>query len=210
MAIQKVCVYCGSSPGKSAQFLQAANSLGRELGKRQLTLVYGGSSMGLMGEVARSVIAAGGKVIGIIPRILADQKITIEGLSDLRVVKDMHERKTVMSELSDGFIAMPGGYGTYEEFFEALTWLQLGIHSKPCGLLNVSGYYDKLLDFLDHAVDEMFIHKPHRELILSSENAESLLEQFINYQPAQINKVEWLHHMADWQRSQQQGQAKGS
>ncbi|MDP2965208.1 MAG: TIGR00730 family Rossman fold protein [Pelolinea sp.] len=205
MTMQSVCVYCGSSPGRSSDYLRAAKDLGAELGRRRLTLVYGGSGVGLMGEVARSAIEAGGKVVGVIPQALAEQKIAFEGLADLRVVKDMHERKAVMAELSDGFIALPGGYGTYEEFFEALTWLQLGIHTKPCGLMNVNGYYDKLLEFLDHAVDELFIHKPHRDLILSSDQPGALLDQFMNYQPVRINKTEWVHQMADWKQAHPEG-----
>ena len=175
MAIQSVCVYCGSSPGRSPVYLNAAKDLGAEFGKRGITLVYGGSGVGLMGEVARSAIASGGKVIGVITQALLEQNVAFDGLFELRVVKDMHERKSVMAELSEGFIALPGGYGTYEEFFEMLTWLQLGIHSKPCGLLNVDGYYDKLLEFLDHAVDEQFIHKPHRALILASDQPGALI-----------------------------------
>lgn len=205
MTIQSMCVYCGSSPGRSPVYLKAAKDLGAEFGRRGLTLVYGGSNIGLMGEAARSAIAAGGKVIGVIPQALADQEIAFEGLTDLRVVKDMHERKAVMAGLSDGFIALPGGYGTYEEFFEALTWLQLGIHTKPCGLLNVNGYYDKLLEFLDHAVDELFIHKPHRDLILASDQAGDLLNQFMDYQPVRINKTDWVHQMADWQQAHPDG-----
>ena len=203
MTIHSICVYCGSSPGRLPDYLNAARVLGASFGRRGLTLVYGGASVGLMGAVARSSIEAGGKVIGVIPRELAEKNIALEGLSELRVVKDMHERKAVMAELSDGFIALPGGYGTYEEFFEALTWLQLGIHTKPCGLLNVNGYYDSLLKFLDHAVDELFIHKPHRELILSSDNPEDLIEEFITYQPVRINKTDWVHQMADWHKSQE-------
>jgi hypothetical protein len=205
MAIQSVCVYCGSSPGKSTVYLNTAKDLGAELGRRGLTLVYGGSNIGLMGEVAKSAIAAGGKVIGVITQALVEQKVAFEGLAELRIVRDMHERKSVMAEFSDGFIALPGGYGTYEEFFEALTWLQLGIHTKPCGLLNADGYYDKLLEFLDHAVDEQFIHKPHRDLILSSDQPEVLLDQFINYLPVRINKTEWVHQMADWKQAHPEG-----
>ena len=197
MAIESVCVYCGSSPGRSPVYLNAAKDLGAEFGQRGITLVYGGSTIGLMGEVARSAIASGGKVIGVITQALLEQKVAFDGLSDLRVVKDMHERKSVMAELSDGFIALPGGYGTYEEFFEMLTWLQLGIHSKPCGLLNVGGYYDKLLEFLDHAVDEQFIHKPHRDLILASDQPGALLDQIINYQHVSFNKTEWALHMTE-------------
>jgi uncharacterized protein (TIGR00730 family) len=158
-----------------------------------------------MGELARSAIESGGKVIGVITQALVDEKVAFEGLADIRVVKDMHERKAVMAELSDGFIALPGGYGTLEEFFEALTWLQLGIHTKPCGLLNINGYYDKLLEFLDHAVDEMFIHKPHRDLILSSDKPGNLLDQFAAYQMVRINKTEWVHQMSDWKRKQTEG-----
>ena len=205
MTLQSVCVYCGSSPGRSPRYLRAAKELGAEFGRRGLTLVYGGSSVGLMGELARSAIETGGKVIGVITQSLVDQKVAFEGLAELRVVKDMHERKAVMAELSDGFIALPGGYGTYEEFFEALTWLQLGIHTKPCGLLNANGYYDKLLEFLDHAVEEMFIHKPHRDLILSSDQPGALLDQFMNYQPVRINKTEWVHQMADWKQAHPEG-----
>ena len=179
--------------------------MGTEFGRRGLTLVYGGSGVGLMGEIARSAIEAGGKVVGVITQALVEQKVAFEGLADLRVVKDMHKRKAVMAELSDGFIALPGGYGTYEEFFEALTWLQLGIHTKPCGLLNIDGYYDKLLEFLDHAVDEMFIHKPHRDLVLVSDQPKALLDQFKNYLPVHINKTEWVHQMADWKQAHPEG-----
>ena len=205
MNINSVCVYCGSSPGRSPDYLHTAKDLGAEFGRRGLTLVYGGSGVGLMGEVARSTIEAGGRVVGVIPQALVEQKIAFEGLAELRVVKDMHERKAVMAELSDGFIALPGGYGTYEEFFEALTWLQLGIHTKPCGLLNVNGYYDKLLEFLDHAVAELFIHKPHRDLIISSDQPGALLDQLMNYQPVRINKTEWVHQMADWKQAHPEG-----
>lgn len=205
MTMQSICVYCGSSPGRSHVYLDAARELGAEFGRRGLTLVYGGSGVGLMGEIARSAIDAGGKVVGVITQALAEDKIAFEGLTELRVVKDMHERKAVMAELSEGFIALPGGYGTYEEFFEALTWLQLGIHTKPCGLLNVNGYYDKLLEFLDHAVDELFIYKPHRDLILSSVQPAALLDRFMNYQPVRINKTDWVHQMADWKQAHPEG-----
>jgi uncharacterized protein (TIGR00730 family) len=162
-----------------------------------MTLVYGGSTIGLMGEVARSAIASGGKVIGVITQALLEQKVGFNGLSDLRIVKDMHERKSVMAELSEGFIALPGGYGTYEEFFEMLTWLQLGIHSKPCGLLNAGGYYDKLLEFLDHAMEEEFIHEPHRKMILASDQPGALLDQIITYQHVSFNKTEWALHLSE-------------
>jgi uncharacterized protein (TIGR00730 family) len=202
MNFEKVCVYCGSSPGRSEDYFDAAKELGAECGRRNLTLVYGGSRVGLMGALANSAVVAGGKVIGVITQALVDENVAFEGPAEIRVVKDMHERKAVMAELSDGFIALPGGYGTYEEFFEALTWLQLGIHTKPCGLLNINGYYDKLLEFLDHAVEEMFIYKPHRDLILSSDKAGKLLDLFTAYQNVRINKTEWVHQMSDWKRKQ--------
>ena len=197
MAIESVCVYCGSSPGRTPVYLNAAKELGAEFGRRGITLVYGGSGVGLMGEVARSAIASGGKVIGVITQALLEQKVAFDGLTELRVVKDMHERKSVMSELSNGFIALPGGYGTYEEFFEMLTWLQLGIHSKACGLLNVDNYYDKLLEFLDHAVDEQFIHEPNRAMILASDKPGALLDQILNYQHVGFNKTEWALRMTE-------------
>jgi uncharacterized protein (TIGR00730 family) len=197
MTIQSVCVYCGSSPGRSPIYLGAAKELGAEFGNRGITLVFGGSGVGLMGEVARSAIASGAKVVGVITQALVAQNIAFDGLTELQIVKDMHERKSAMADLSDGFIALPGGYGTYEEFFEMLTWLQLGIHSKPCGLLNAGGYYDKLLEFLDHAVDEEFIHKPHRELILASDQPGELLDQIINYQHVRFDKTEWARNMTD-------------
>jgi len=200
MAIQSVCVYCGSSPGRSPVYLGAAKNLGAEFGKRGITLVYGGSGVGLMGEVARSAIASGGKVIGVITQALAAQNVAFDGLAELQIVKDMHERKSAMAGLSDGFIALPGGYGTFEEFFEMLTWLQLGIHSKPCGLLNAGGYYDKLLEFLDHAVEEEFIHKPHRKLILASDQPDVLLDQIINYKHVRFDKTEWALRLSEQKR----------
>jgi uncharacterized protein (TIGR00730 family) len=205
MKMQSICVYCGSSPGRSPDYLSAARELGVEFGQRGLTLVYGGSAVGLMGAIAQSAIESGGKVVGVITQALAEQNIAYKGLTDLRVVKDMHERKAVMAELSDGFIALPGGYGTYEEFFEALTWLQLGIHTKPCGLLNINGYYDKLLEFLDHAVDEMFIYKPHRDLMLSSDKPAILLDQIMNFQPVRISKTEWVRQMGEWKEAHPEG-----
>ncbi|HUV15602.1 MAG TPA: TIGR00730 family Rossman fold protein [Pelolinea sp.] len=196
MKIKSICVYCGSSPGRLPDYMRAANELGSEIGRRGLTLVYGGAGVGLMGEVARAALATGGRVVGVIPQALAEQEIAFSGLLELRVVKDMHERKAVMADLADGFIALPGGFGTFEEFFESLTWFQLGIHTKPCGLLNINRYYDQMLSFLDHAVKEMFIHKPHRDLIMASENAAELLDMFAAYQPVRINKAEWVRQMA--------------
>jgi hypothetical protein len=170
--------------------------LGGEVGRRGIRLVYGGAGVGLMGEVARAALAAGGQVLGVIPQALVTQGIASTDAIELRVVKDMHERKAAMAELSDGFIALPGGFGTLEEFFEALTWQQLGIHTKPCGLLNINGYYDNLLKFLDHAVGEMFIHKPNNDMILASDKPVDLIERILNYTPVKMDKVHWVKEMS--------------
>jgi hypothetical protein len=199
MEINSICVYCGSSPGRQPEYLQAAHALGTIIGERGIRLVYGGARVGLMGEVARAALAAGGKVIGIMPRALVDQEIACVSEIELRVVKNMHERKASMADLSDGFIALPGGFGTFEEFFEVLTWQQLGIHSKPCGLLNVLGYYDGLLSFIDHAMNEMFIHHTNKKLILSSKDPAQLIEQFFQFQPVKMNKARWVREMSDLQ-----------
>jgi len=197
MEINSICVYCGSSPGRQPEYVQAAQALGAEIGKRGIRLVYGGARVGLMGEVARAALTAGGKVIGIMPKALVDQEIACVSEIELRVVNDMHERKAAMADLSDGFIAMPGGFGTFEEFFEVLTWQQLGIHAKPCGLLNIQGYYDGLLSFIDHAVEEMFIHHSNKDLILASKDSAQLIEQFLEFQPVKMNKARWVREMAD-------------
>jgi len=159
-------------------------------------LVYGGGRVGVMGAVADAVIEAGGEVIGVIPRGLVDKEVAFTELSDLRVVPSMHERKALMVKLSDGFIALPGGLGTFEEFFEVLTWAQLNIHHKPCGLLNVAGYYTALMSFLDHAVDEQFIEAGHRGMLLIDEEPEGLLRKFGRYQPPKIDKTAWALQMA--------------
>jgi uncharacterized protein (TIGR00730 family) len=195
MEMKKICVYCGSSPGKNPDYLEAARSVGRELAQRGITLVYGGGRSGLMGEVARAALAADGRVIGVIPEALRDQELAFKEVTELHVVSSMHERKALMAELSDGFIALPGGYGTLEEIFEVLTWVQLGFHTKPCGLLNIDHYYDSLLKFLDHSVEEHFIHQPHRDLILQAEEPADLLESFATYQPLPMNKAAWVLKM---------------
>lgn len=196
MNINSLCVYCGSTPGRLPDYTQAAQDLGSEIGRRGIRLVYGGAGVGLMGEVARAALAAGGQVVGVIPQALVAQEMVSADAIELRMVKDMHERKAAMANLSDGFIALPGGFGTFEEFFEALTWQQLGIHTKPCGLLNIKGYYDDLLKFLDHAVDEMFIHKPHNAMILASNKPVDLIEQFLLYAPVEMNKAHWVKEMS--------------
>ena len=186
-----MCVFCGSSPGAGAAYVRATRELGRLLVKHDFGLVYGGGRVGLMHEIATEVHQRGGEVIGVIPRMLLERELGNRELSDLRVVGTMHERKALMAELADAFIALPGGLGTLEEIFEALTWTQLGIHHKPCGLLNVGGYYDCLLEFVDHAVSEGFIAAGHRALILLEEDPEALLFKLEGYCPAAVDKARW-------------------
>ena len=197
MEINAICVYCGSSPGRSPVFRTAAQQLGAEIASRGIHLVYGGASVGLMGEVARAALAGGSKVTGVIPQTLADQEVAFMELDDLIVVNSMHERKARMAEMADGYIAMPGGYGTFDEFFEVLTWAQLGMHAKPCGLLNVENYYGQLLAFLDHAVQEMFIHAPHREMIMSADDSNVLIDQMAAYDTVPVKKSEWVRAMEE-------------
>ena len=157
--------------------------------RRQIGLVYGGARIGLMGELADAVLAGDGHVIGVIPKALVAKEVAHEGLSDLRVVASMHERKALMADLADGFIALPGGWGTLEEFFEVLTWGQLGLHRKPCGLLNVRGYFDSLLSFIDHSIDERFVRRDNRPLVLVGHAPEELLERFDQYVPPVVEKL---------------------
>ncbi|MCD6356692.1 MAG: TIGR00730 family Rossman fold protein [Anaerolineaceae bacterium] len=201
MKLKTICVYCGSSPGRSPAYSEEAKRLGEEIARRGMRLVYGGASVGLMGEVARAAVANGGKVIGVIPAVLFEQEIADTALENLIVVESMHERKAKMAELADGFIAMPGGFGTLDEVFEMLTWEQLGLHAKPCGLLNIENYYEQLLAFLDHAVEEMFIYKPHREMILLSKNAGELIDQMAAYDWKPIKKSEWVRAMKKYHRA---------
>ncbi len=160
MKIKKICVYCGSSPGKNPAFSHAANRLARVMCERGIGLVYGGAAVGVMGVVANAVLAAGGEAIGVIPRSLAVKEVAHSNLTELHVVASMHERKAMMAELADGFVALPGGWGTLEEIFEILTWAQLGFHEKPCGLLNIDGYYDHLIRFLENAFEQQFVNRP--------------------------------------------------
>jgi len=188
--VRRVGVFCGSNSGLRSEYLEAARDTGLALVERGLGLVYGGANLGLMGEIANAVLARGGEVIGVIPESLVAREIAHPRLTDLRIVKSMHERKMMMSDLADGFIALPGGYGTLEEFFEIVTWAQLGLHAKPCGVLNVCRYYDQLLNFLDQAVEEQFLREQNRSLILEAEDPRTLLAQFENYQQVQVTK--WI------------------
>lgn len=190
--MKRICVFCGSSPGSRAEFLEAAEALGSALLERSLDLVYGGASVGLMGRLAETVLAGAGNVIGVIPSSLADREVALTRLPDLRVVPSMHERKALMADLSDGFIALPGGLGTLEEFFEVLTWTQLGIHTKPCGLLNISGYFDRLVEFLDEAQERLFIRPEHRSMIMVEDKPEALLDRFNGFQRPNVDKAEWI------------------
>ena len=177
----RFCVFCGSSPGRNPAYLAAAAGLGTFLAARGFGLVYGGASIGLMGTVADAARAAGGEVIGVIPRALVKLEVAHADLPDLRVVGSMHERKALMAELSDGFIALPGGIGTLEELFEVWTWGQLGSHRKPCAVLNVAGYYNRLLGFLDFMTHEAFLRSVHRDMLLVADTPESVLEKLVSY-----------------------------
>jgi len=172
----RICVFTGSSPGARREYASAAVDLGREIAARGWGLVYGGVNVGLMGIVADVVLERGAEVIGVIPRSLVDREVAHPGLSELRIVETMHERKAIMAELSSAVVAMPGGLGTLDETFEVLSWAQLGIHSKPCGLLNVDGYYDRLLAFLDHVAAERFMAPRHRGLLAVERTPSALLD----------------------------------
>ncbi len=188
--MKKICVYCGSNSGKRIEYIESARALAFELLKNEMGLVYGGASVGIMGEIADTVLAGGGEVIGVIPQALVDKEVSHGGLTELYVVESMHERKKIMADISDAFIALPGGLGTIEELFEVLTWSQLGFHNKPCALLNVEGYYDNLSLFLNHAVEEQFIKLIHYKMLLVEENPEKLLRSMAAYQPPAVDK--WI------------------
>jgi len=187
--LKSICVNCASSPGVHPEYVEVSHTLGKLLAQRGISLVYGGSNVGLMGEIANSALSHGGEVFGVITEEL-NKKVGHQGLRELHVVSTMHERKTKMFQLSDAFIVMPGGFGTLEEAMEVLTWAQLGLHSKPVGFLNVRGYFDRLMDFLDHAVDQRFLKTEHRQMILVAENPEQLLAEMEAYLPSSVEK--WI------------------
>lgn len=186
--MKSLTVFCGSSSGVRREYADAAKHLARLFVERNIRLIYGGGNIGLMGIIADEVMKSGGEVVGIIPESLDQKEVGHRGLTELRVVGSMHERKAQMAELADGFIAMPGGIGTFEEFFEILTWAQLGFHDKPCGILNVAGYYDGLLALCDNAVREGFLRDIHRQLILDESEPQKLLEKMQNFRPQTIEK----------------------
>jgi uncharacterized protein (TIGR00730 family) len=189
--LNSLCVFCGSNAGVRPSYGEAAETLGRLLAARGVTLVFGGGKVGLMGKIADAVLAGGGKAIGVIPHALVQKEIAHSGLTELRVVDSMHERKALMAELSDGFVAMPGGFGTLDEFCEILIWAQLGIQRKPCGILNVDGYFDSLLNLFDHGVQEGFLHPTHRQMVIHDNDPESLLHRLLNFEVPQVSK--WLN-----------------
>jgi uncharacterized protein (TIGR00730 family) len=186
--VRRVCVYAGSNPGNDLIYAQAARELADLLAEHGIGLVYGGGRVGLMGVLADTALAAGGEVIGVMPQALVDREIAHEGLTELRVVASMHERKALMAELSDAFVAVPGGIGTLEELIEIYTWSQLGIHAKPCGVLNVAGYYDHLAAFLDHAVAAGFLKAEHRAVLSVASEPGELLERLAAYVPRTVAK----------------------
>jgi uncharacterized protein (TIGR00730 family) len=188
--LASLCIYCGSAVGNSPAYADAARALGRELVRRDIGLVYGGGNVGLMGAIADEVMSLGGRATGVIPEALMKREVGHHGLTELHVVKDMHERKAMMAELADGFIAMPGGFGTLEELFEVTTWAQLGLHRKPIGLLNVNGFYDGLTAFASHLVGQGFVRPDHAQLLMHAPDAAALLDQFESYVPN--IKVKWL------------------
>jgi uncharacterized protein (TIGR00730 family) len=186
--IRRLCVFCGSSAGREPAYRHLAESLARALAERGIGIVYGGARVGLMGALADAALAAGGEVIGVIPQALVEREIAHRGLTELRIVASMHERKALMAELADGFVALPGGIGTLEELFEVWTWGQLGLHAKPCALLDTDGFYGPLAAFLDHLVDAGFVREAHRAMLLTAHSPEELLRAFAAYRPPRVWK----------------------
>lgn len=184
--MKRLAVFCGSSFGASEAYRQGAIQLGKELAKRNITLVYGGSSNGLMGAVADTVLNEGGQAIGVLPKFLEVREISHKGLTEMHTVETMHERKAKMMDLADGFIVLPGGTGTLEEFFEVFTWGQIGLHQKPCGLLNINHYYDPLIHLFEHMIDQKFLQEKFRSMAIIEEQPDVLIDQFLNYIPPTI------------------------
>jgi len=189
--MKRVCVYCGSGVGTRPEYADAARMLGAVLADRGLHLVFGGGRIGMMGVIARTVLEHGGHVTGVIPRALHEMDLALTDVADMRIVADMHERKALMAELADAFIAMPGGFGTMEEILEILTWAQLGFHAKPAGLLNVVGYFDDLIRFVEHATAQGFIDPAHRDLLLVDPTPDALLARLASYKAPRGDKAQW-------------------
>jgi uncharacterized protein (TIGR00730 family) len=189
--VQRACIFCGSSPGARPAYTEAAEDLGMLLVQNGITLVFGGATVGLMGRLADTVVSEGGEAIGVIPQALVDREIAHLGLTDLHVVDTMHERKQRMADLSDAFVALPGGLGTLDELFEIYTWGQLGMHRKPIGLMNVEGYFDGLVGFLEHAVAERFVREDHRDMLIVEEEPAPMLERLQSFDPASLTP-KWI------------------
>jgi uncharacterized protein (TIGR00730 family) len=181
--MKRICVFCGSATGNNGAFAAAAQRLGELIARERCTLIYGGGNIGLMGLLSKTVMSRGGNVIGVIPKALMQRELADHAITDLRVVGSMHERKALMADLADGFIALPGGFGTLDEFAEIVTWAQLGIHCKPCGLLNIENYYRHLISFFDEAVATGFIRKQDREHLIIEDSAETIVEKILSYHP---------------------------
>ena len=186
--MKSICVFCGSSTGSNSKYVAAARQLGELIAQKKMSLVYGGGNVGLMGEIANSVLENRGEVIGVIPQFLVEKELVHDKLTELRIVESMHERKAMMAELADGFVALPGGFGTLEETVEVLTWAQLGLHRKPVGLLNVEKYFNFLHDFFRHMVVEKFLHTEYKDMILIKDNAREMLDSLIDFQLPEIDK----------------------
>jgi uncharacterized protein (TIGR00730 family) len=189
--MRRLCVFCGSRVGSRSSYADRARRLGELMAERAMTLVFGGGHIGLMGILADAVLGGGGQAVGVIPQALVDKELAHAGLTELHVVRTMHERKAVMADLSDGFVALPGAFGTADELFEILTWAQLGIHAKPIGLLNVAGYFSPILSWLDLAVHEGFLKSKHRQLLLQADDPEQLIGMLQNYRPA-VTSPKWV------------------
>jgi uncharacterized protein (TIGR00730 family) len=189
--MQAICVFCGSNRGARAEYADAARAVAAALVRHELTLVYGGGRVGLMGIIADEVLRLGGRAIGVIPRALWDREVGHAGITEVRIVETMHERKATMADLADGFIALPGGLGTLEEIFEIWTWAQLGMHRKPCGFLDTRGYYAPLMQFLDRATSEEFIRAETRRIAIVESDPETMLQRFREYVPPAVEK--WIH-----------------
>ncbi|MEY4565713.1 MAG: hypothetical protein RLY14_683 [Planctomycetota bacterium] len=188
--MKSVCVFCGSSSGSKAIYREVAAAMGQAIAKRGMRLIYGAGNIGLMGIVADAAIKAGGEVIGVIPQFLVDKEVAHFGLTEMIIVNSMHERKARMADLADAFVALPGGFGTFEELCEVLTWSQLGLHNKPCGILNVANYYDPLLALFDHAVTERFLRSEYRSLVVSATDVEDMLKELESYRHESLQK--WM------------------
>ena len=189
--MKSACIFCGSSPGARPQYTEATEDLGQLLVENGITLIYGGAAVGLMGRLADTVLSEGGEAVGVMPRSLVEREIAHLGLTDLHIVESMHERKALMADLSDAFVALPGGLGTLDELFEIYTWAQLGLHRKPCGLLNVEGYYDGIAGFLDHAVNERFVREDHRDMLIVEEDPRAMLRRLRFFDPAVLTP-KWI------------------